>query len=149
LKKQVIITIKSKQTVDNEDQVVELVTPGKFYKKGNTYYALYDETEISGMEGTTTTLKIEGDEVHLIRFGTMSTNMRFKMGVTDVSLYKSPYGIIELTVKPLSVAVDVGDSGGEVKMRYELIAGGEQKSTNELLIKIHSKGDAHEASAML
>jgi len=56
--KNVIISVKGVQTSENNDKnVLELVTEGKYYKKGNAYYVTYKESEVTGMEGTTTTLK--------------------------------------------------------------------------------------------
>lgn len=135
--RKVIVTVRSKQKIDNEEEVIELVTPGKFYKKDDSYFVVYDETEVSGMEGTTTTVKIESECVSLIRFGSVTTNLKFKKGVKNTSLYRTPYSILELTVNPLQVKVDVNDEGGEIRLQYELAAGGQQNSTNELLIKIH------------
>ena len=56
-----IINIRTTQVDINtkQDEVIELITEGKFYKKSDAYYLVYDESEISGMQGTTTTLKIK------------------------------------------------------------------------------------------
>lgn len=136
--KKVIVTIKSKQIVDNNEEIMELVTPGSFYNKENAYYLVYDETEISGMEGTTTTVRAEDGYVNLIRFGTTSSNLKFRKGISDVSLYRTPYGVLELTIKPYIVKVNINDDGGEIKLNYELDLGGQEKSKNELLIKVAS-----------
>lgn len=135
--KKVVVSIKSKQIVDNEEENIELITTGKFYNKDNAFYVVYDETEISGMEGTTTTVKIGKEEVNLIRFGTTNTRMSFKRGVKDVSLYRTPYGVLEIVINPYAVEIDVDDSGGEVRMGYGLESGGLTESTNELFIKIN------------
>lgn len=135
--KKVVVSIKSKQTIDNEVENIELITTGKFYRKDNAFYVVYDETEISGMAGTTTTVKIGREEVDLIRFGTTNTKMSFKKGIKDVSLYKTPYGILEIVINPYCVDIDVGDEGGEIRMGYGLETGGVKESNNELSIKIN------------
>lgn len=134
--KKVIVTIKSKQTVDGEEENIELITAGKFYKKENAYYIVYEETEIPGMEGTTTTVKVGDGEINLIRFGTTDTRLNFKKGTRDVCLYKTPYGILELVINPYLVKINMGDTGGELRLGYELSAGGQRPSTNELYIKV-------------
>lgn len=136
MNKKVIITVRNKQIIDDRKEQFELVTPGKFYSKEGSYYAVYDETEISGMEGTTTALKIGGREVRLIRFGTTSSNMSFRNGVEDTSLYKTRYGVIELTIRPTSVEVNVDDSGGDIRLLYDMDVCGQKTSSNELMIKI-------------
>ena len=62
-----IINIRTTQVDINtkQDEVIELITEGKFYKKSDAYYLVYDESEISGMQGTTTTLKIKDNQVVL------------------------------------------------------------------------------------
>ncbi|WP_054874957.1 DUF1934 domain-containing protein [Oxobacter pfennigii] len=136
MNKNVLVTVKSTQKVNNEEEVIELVTPGKFYKKNSTYFIVYEETEVTGMEGTTTTVKIEKEDVNLIRFGSTITNLKFRTGVKDISLYKTPYGTFELIIIPSKVEINVDDSGGIVNLLYQLDAAGLHTTTNELSIKI-------------
>ena len=66
LKEDYIIRIKSrieqhvKEPVEQEEkeEFVELMTRGQFVQKGGSYYITYKETETTGYEGCTTTLKI-------------------------------------------------------------------------------------------
>ena len=55
--KKAIISITSNASVENED-IIEVVSPGKYIKLEDGYKAIYEETEISGMDGTTTILTI-------------------------------------------------------------------------------------------
>ena len=69
LKEDYIIRIKSrieqhvKEPVEQEEkeEFVELMTRGQFVQKGGSYYITYKETETTGYEGCTTTLKIAAD----------------------------------------------------------------------------------------
>ncbi|NLD45821.1 MAG: DUF1934 domain-containing protein, partial [Clostridiaceae bacterium] len=55
MNKNVIISVKGIQTSPNNDSnTLELVTEGKYYKKDNAYYVTYKESEVTGMDGTTT-----------------------------------------------------------------------------------------------
>ena len=66
LKEDYIIRIKSRieQHVEEpaeeeeKEEFVELMTRGQFVQKGGSYYITYKETETTGYEGCTTTLKI-------------------------------------------------------------------------------------------
>lgn len=54
--KNVMLKIKGKQSPRaNEEDTIELITEGKYYDKGNSKYLVYQESELSGMEGCTTT----------------------------------------------------------------------------------------------
>ena len=44
---------------DREEEQMEFITEGKLYEKGEAMYLLYDETEISGMPGCKTRLKLK------------------------------------------------------------------------------------------
>lgn len=136
MERQAVITVINKQVVDGQEESIEVVTPGKFYQKGGSYYVVYEETQISGMEGTTTTLKIEDKKVTLIRFGTTVSRLSFQVDVKNTSLYKTPFGIMEITVKPSAVDINIDDMGGEVKLFYELEVAGSEVIVNELIIKI-------------
>ena len=69
LKEDYIIRIKSRieQHIDEpmedeeKEEFVELMTRGQFVQKGGSYYITYKETETTGYEGCTTTLKIAAD----------------------------------------------------------------------------------------
>ncbi len=136
MKSKVIVKVVSKTISDGEEEKIELMTPGKFYKKGEAYFVVYEETEISGMEGTTTTLKIESDQLRIIRFGTTSSNLIFKKGIKHSSMYKTVYGIFEVIVEPSSIDIDVDENGGKIEIDYNLRAGGMAQSTNSMCIEI-------------
>ena len=41
MKKNAIISVVSRQSdSEDEDDIIEVVTPGKFYKENNSYYAI-------------------------------------------------------------------------------------------------------------
>lgn len=79
LKEDYIIRIKSRieqhveepVETDEKEEFVELMTRGQFVQKGDSYYITYKETETTGYEGCTTTLKIaaDGSRVAMLRFG--------------------------------------------------------------------------------
>lgn len=133
--KKALISVWSKQQDDND--AVEVVTPGKFYKEDCTYYAEYDETEISGMEGTTTTLQINQDELMLIREGTTSAKMEFKNDEQCISLYNTPYGMLELSIQTKNLKTAIDDCGGEIYIDYNIGVTGQKPQATQLKIKIN------------
>lgn len=137
MNKNAIISVVSKQA-DNEDdgEAIEVVTPGKFYKEDNCYYAVYEETEISGMKGTTTTLKIDEEKFTLIRKGTTNTEMKFKKYVRDLTLYNTPHGALDLTVDTKELKMNVDNNGGDVFIDYDMIIGNQQVLSTTLQINI-------------
>ena len=59
MKKDVIISLVGTQENDGEKDKIELITEGSMYKKGDSYYITYKESQLTGMEGTTTTVKVQ------------------------------------------------------------------------------------------
>jgi len=137
MKKNALISVVSKQS-DGEDngEAIEVVTPGKFYKEDDCYYAVYEETEISGMKGTTTTLKIDEEKFTLVRTGTTNTEMNFKKYERDLTLYSTPHGALDLTVDTKELKMNVDDNGGDVFIDYDMIVGNQQVLSTTLQINI-------------
>jgi uncharacterized beta-barrel protein YwiB (DUF1934 family) len=141
MNKNAIISVVSKQADSKEldDDIIEVVTPGKFYKKDNSYYAVYEETEISGMKGTTTTLKIDEEKFTLIRTGTTNTEMKFKKYVRDLTLYNTPHGALDLTVDTKELKMKVDNNGGDVFIDYDMRIGNQQVLSTTLKINIKAQ----------
>ncbi|AOY54978.1 DUF1934 domain-containing protein [Clostridium perfringens] len=135
MSKKAIISICSTQDI-GEKEKIEIVTVGEFSINGEEFIATYDETEISGMEGTKTTLKIKGDKVVLHREGTTSTKMEFQKDNTQVALYNTPYGMLELKTSTKELDLDVNEKGGNISIKYHLIAGGQEPIKTNLDMKI-------------
>ena len=133
--KKAIISICSTQDI-GEKEKIEVVTVGEFSINGDEFIATYDETEISGMEGTKTTLKIKENKVVLHREGTTSTKMEFQKNNTQVALYNTPYGMLELKTSTKELDLDVDEKGGNISIKYHLIAGGQEPIKTNLDIKI-------------
>ncbi|HFE9687008.1 DUF1934 domain-containing protein [Clostridium perfringens] len=133
MSKKAIISICSTQDIGEK---IEVVTVGEFSINGDEFIATYDETEISGMEGTKTTLKIKGDKVVLHREGTTSTKMEFQKNNTQVALYNTPYGMLELKTSTKELDLDVNEKGGNISIKYHLIAGGQEPIKTNLDMKI-------------
>ncbi|WP_425446247.1 DUF1934 domain-containing protein [Dethiothermospora halolimnae] len=137
--KEVTLRILGEQKhTDGEKNDIELTTLGKFYKKNDIYYIVYDESELSGMEGSTTTLKIEGSKISMKRFGNNNSKLTFEQGKKHRTSYQTPYGNMLMEVVTRTVDLDISDKGkGNINLDYRLSIGGEVESRNRLSIKIH------------
>lgn len=135
MEKRAIISVKSLSNLDPND-AIEVVTPGKFIIEDNGFKAIYEESEISGMEDTTTTLNIQDNILVLDRVGSTTTNMEFKEGTVAVSLYNTPYGVLSLNIDTEKLNINVNENGGEIYSKYTLGLEGQEGITTELNIKI-------------
>lgn len=136
--KNIMLKIIGKQiNKDGEEDVIELVTEGKYYKKGDTTYLVYQESEISGMEGCTTTLKITDDLVSMKRFGTANSEIKFKKGVRFNTFYNTPMGNIELEILTKQINNTISDTAkGSIDIEYDISLQGLVEGRNKMNIKI-------------
>lgn len=117
----VIVSIKSSQVNENGPDVMELVTEGKLVRNSeNSYTISYEETELTGLEGTTTVLRIEGPRVTLLREGTVNSQMVFEEGRRHLSMYETPYGSLSVGINTRRMKNTVGESGGDLEIDYAL-----------------------------
>ena len=120
--KSVIISIKGRQSYENvEDETIELVTEGLLAKEGEGAYTLsYQESELTGLEGTLTTIQVEGEQVTLMRVGEFNAQMVFQEGRRHLSMYNTPYGAMAIGVNTRHLLADLNDHGGDIEIDYAI-----------------------------
>ena len=136
MKKDVIISLVGTQENDGDKDKIELITEGSFYRKGDDYYVTYKESELTGLEGTTTTLKVQGKKVTMIRFGTNNTQLIFEKGQHHVCCYDTMYGAITVGVWANDVSVNIGDNGGEIYAAYKIDVDNNSIGNNDFRMQI-------------
>ncbi|AGB42366.1 hypothetical protein Halha_2492 [Halobacteroides halobius DSM 5150] len=117
--KEVSIKITGKQKNGTEETEINNHTKGKFYNKQGTYYLRYQE-EAKGLKGVNTTLKIEDNQVTLIRQGKVRTIQEFMPQTKTKFDYKTPYGRLELEIEVEILNVNIGSRAGEINLKYQL-----------------------------
>ena len=119
--KEVLVTVTGTRICDlGERETIELVTRGDYFLKNNSFYIVYAESEISGMQGTTTALKAEPGRVTLNRMGVSEFKQIFQQGLYDEGNYITPFGSMYVSVLPSRVQVDLTEAGGSINLEYEL-----------------------------
>ena len=107
MEKDVIISIKGTQKYDGgEPGAVELVTAGRLAQDEAGYTLSYQESELTGLEGTMTTIQVEGEQVTLMRVGEFNTQMVFREGRRHLSMYNTPYGAMAIGVNTRHLLAD-------------------------------------------
>lgn len=134
----VIISIKGQQSYeDAEEETIELVTEGRLEDDGDDGYTLtYQESELTGLEGTTTTFHITPERITLHREGTLNSEMIFQEGQKHFSLYETPYGGLMLGVNTHRAKADFGEDGGNLSIRYALEVDSQPIGENAFEIRV-------------
>ncbi len=116
----VIISIETNQKTSDGDNKIELQTDGKLFFGGGKYYINYEESELTGFEDSSTTIKAEGDTVTMTRRGRFRTKMIFEVGEKNLSYYDTLYGTIGMLVETERVKNALTPQGGQLEIDYSL-----------------------------
>ncbi|MDO8685811.1 MAG: DUF1934 domain-containing protein [Clostridiales bacterium] len=119
--KNVIIHLRGVQAYeDMTTSDLELITEGKYACEDGVYNITYKESEVTGMEGTTTILRVEGDEVSLLRHGSVNSHFIFKKGYKKLSYYDTAFGAFTISIFTKNMNINIDDNGGEIQLGYEM-----------------------------
>lgn len=121
MKKEVVLSIQGRQNYPGQEpEVIELVTDGTMELRSGGWDITYEESALTGLEGVTTTFRVEPEKVTLTRKGNLNSQMVFQQGVSHDSLYQMPFGALMLTVKATSVFFDIVPDGGVIDLSYQI-----------------------------
>ena len=118
--KDVIISITGIQQGQGAPDALELVTRGQYGVEQDKICLTYQESELTGMEGTTTVFRVEPARITLQRSGTLESQMVFELGHEDRSLYDMGFGALMITVLTDRLENTLTDAGGEMDVSYSV-----------------------------
>jgi len=117
----VILTVRGEQYYDGVDpDATELMTEGTLEVTEEGLKFWYEESELTGMEGTTTTFELRGQRVTLTRAGKVNSQMVFEEGMQHTSLYETPFGELSVDIQTGSLKHNLTERGGIVEIRYSI-----------------------------
>ena len=121
MKQAVVLSIRGSQRyADQEPEVIELVTEGTMELRNGGWDISYQESALTGLEGVTTTFRVEPGKVTLRRTGALNSAMGLEEGVSHDSLYQMAFGTLMLTVKATFVYFDIVPDGGVIDLSYDI-----------------------------
>ena len=121
MKREVTLSIEGRQTYqDQEPEIIELVTDGTMEFCNGGWDISYEESALTGLEGVTTTFRVEPGKVTLTRKGPLNSTMVFQENVVHESLYQMPFGALMLSVKATYVFFDIVPDGGVIDLSYNI-----------------------------
>lgn len=119
MKKSVVLAICGRQKyADQEPDVIELVTEGTMEYRNGGWDICYEESDLTGLSGVTTTFRVEEGQIVLTRTGCLNSQMVFREGVNHDSLYQMEFGALMITVCASRIFVQLGEEGGVIDLVY-------------------------------
>jgi uncharacterized beta-barrel protein YwiB (DUF1934 family) len=122
-----------------EGQRIEQNLQAELYVKGTHLYYRYKETD-ENMGNTTTTLKVEPEQIRIIRHGDMQSEQTFVLLGNRAGFYQTPQGKLDLATFTHTLAVNLTNYVGTISWSYDLYVSGELSGTYFLTATI-SKAD--------
>ena len=121
MKRNVVLAIRGKQTYeDQEPNEIKLITEGTMEFCNGGWDISYEETEVTGLVGVTTTFRVEPNRIILRRTGKLKSEMVFQLGVPHESLYQMEFGALLMTVSAKHLFFDIVSDGGMIDLVYDI-----------------------------
>lgn len=117
----VLLSVRGEQYFDDVDpDATELMTEGTMELTEDGMLLSYEETALTGMEGTTTTFTVKGPQVILTRSGKVNSQMVFEEGRQHTSLYETPFGELTIDIQTSKLRHNLSERGGVMEIKYSI-----------------------------
>ena len=117
----VLLSIRGEQYFDGADpDATELMTEGVMEITSEGVAFSYEESALTGMEGTTTTFQVRGPQVILTRDGGVNSQMIFEEGRQHTSLYETPFGELTVDIQTSRLRHNLTGQGGVMEIQYSI-----------------------------
>lgn len=140
MKQAVVLSIRGTQTYDGQEpDTIELVTEGTMEFRDGGWDISYEESDLTGLAGVTTTFRVEPGRVILERTGNLRSRMVFEKGVPHDSLYQMAFGALMITVCAQHLFFDIVPDGGMIDLVYSIAIENSTAGTVDYHLDIRSK----------
>ena len=138
MKQDVLITLRGTQTYAQEKpESVELMTRGTMTGRNGKFAISYEETELTGVAGTTTTfLVFSPQRIVLSREGAIRSRMVFEVDTKNEALYDLGFGSLLISICARKIEVDLSEEGGSLFIDYTVEIENSMSSRNTYEIRI-------------
>ena len=121
MKYRVMLSICGRQAYeDQEPDRIELMTEGTMELVDGGWEISYEESDLTGLTGVTTTFRVEPQRVILSRKGKLISQMVFQLGVAHESLYQMDFGALLMRICAKQVLFDLTPEGGFIDLVYSI-----------------------------
>lgn len=136
----VLLSIRGEQYFDGADpDATELMTEGSMAVTPEGMVLSYEESALTGMEGTTTTFEVKGPQVILTRTGSVNSQMIFEEGQQHTSLYETPFGELSVDIQTSRLRHTLTERGGLLEIRYSIAVDHTATGRNVFKIRVKRK----------
>ncbi|MDO4633756.1 MAG: DUF1934 domain-containing protein [Eubacteriales bacterium] len=135
--KDVLVSVRGMHQMTEDEDELELISPGRYLNKGGRHYIHYEEA-VEGEQGTIRNL-IKGDErkLEVVKSGLLNSSMVFEAGKKNLSCYQTPFGDMMVGVTTKEIRITEEEEHLSIRIQYALELNYEHQA--DCRIQIHVK----------
>ena len=125
---------------ENDEDVINTVSTGRIYEKNDALYVIYNEMDEVTLDEFTSVLKIDGEEITLIRYNgsrEVCGRMVFAENSVNDGYYGTEQGYVDITTETSRLKTDLTyQEGGKISIDYHIEIVGVVKTRHLLNIEV-------------
>ena len=144
--KEVLVSISGLQMAVNEmesndDDPIEILSPGTYYFKEGTHYIFFEEVA-EGVPGVTKTqIRLKGKEsLEVMKKGAFQMHMVFEKDKNNRCYYQTPFGQLNLGICTSEIVVEETEDNINIRAEYGLDVNYEPLAECTIRINIKPRG---------
>lgn len=138
--KEVLVSISGLQFAEGVDNdSVEVITSGEYYRKNGKHYVIYDEVTEGTDELTKNIIKLWEDCLDITKRGVTNVHIMFEKHKKNVTYYYTPFGSILLGIDATRIEVTETEEEISALIDYALEMNYEHVADCTVTIRITSK----------
>lgn len=138
--KEVLVTVSSIQyNKEQEMDQMQLVVPGKYYKKNGKHYIFYDEVSDEDAAITKNMIKLDSDTLEIRKKGAVSVYMLFQKDRKHMTFYQTPFGRLTMGILTRKICMEEKKSNLDIRFGYALEINDEHTADCEVVISVAPK----------
>lgn len=138
MKRKYLLSLKSTQEYSQHDDNSDILftTEAEFEFQDGIYFIEYEESELTGLDNTKTSIEIGNDYVSVIRSGNVNSDMLFMNNKLTSSMYETKYGNLIIDIYTYDLQIDINSYGGKIFVNYKMNINDSVNSKNKMYLEI-------------
>ncbi|MEY8427593.1 DUF1934 domain-containing protein [Lachnospiraceae bacterium 46-15] len=139
----VLLRIKGLQSIEEEEEAVEMIAPGIYFERDGKHYIKYDEA-VEGTEETIQNLiKVDGSSMEVTKRGVTNAHMVFERDKKNHTYYNTPFGNLLVGIFATDIVLDAAEDSLDIRVEYALEVNYEHLADCTISMNVQSKKGAH------
>lgn len=138
--KDVLISISGMQMSGGEQDDIEMITTGDYYRKNGKHYIRYDEVAEGESGVISNTIKVGEDTMDIIKMGRANVHMTFEKNKKNLTCYATALGDMMIGINTNSVVIEETENLLRVAVEYSLDINYEHISECNIVLSIQPRG---------